>query len=384
MRNSELSPKTLAAQALGWIDPETRALVPPIHAAVTTERNRDLEYSHGTGYRRGTPENCVQAEALLSKLEGGEAALLYSSGMAAISAVLRTLKPGDHMVALKDLFRGSLKWIQLNLIPWGVEVDFVSNSNIDELAQAMHPGKTKLVYLETPSNPTFEIVDLVSAIEVAHKSGAIVVVDNTVPTPVQTRPIELGADLVVHSATKYLNGHSDVLAGAAVFSSGNDLLLERMVELRHLEGAILGPFEAWLLLRGMRTLYLRVKQSAFSAQQIAEYLDKHPKVKRVLYPGLPNHPGHEIAERQMKGGFGGLLSFRLASEKNAIKLQSHLELIKRATSLGGVESLIEPNKNNDWRFVPVPFDLVRLSVGIEDPDDLIADLDQALHYVGTR
>jgi len=378
IRNRELSPETLAAQALGWVDPDTRAVVPPIHPSVTTERNPDLTYSRGTGYMRGTPESCLQAEALLAKLEGGENALMYASGMAAIAAVLRALEPGDHLVALRDLFRGSLKWIQLNLIPWGVDVDFVANDDIDDLARAMRPGKTKMVYLETPSNPTFEIVDLAAAIKVAHDAGALVVVDNTVPTPVLTRPIELGADLVVHSATKYLNGHSDVLAGAVVFGAETKSLHERILELRHLEGAILGPFEAWLLLRGMRTLYLRVQQAAASAQQIAEYLDQHPKVTRSLYPGLRGHPGHEIAKRQMNGGFGGLLSFRLADQESAITLQGRLELIKRATSLGGVESLIEPTKDNEWRFVPVPLDLVRLSVGIEDPDDLIADLAQAL------
>ena len=377
MRNQDPSPETLAAQALGWVDPDTRAGIPPIHPGVTTERNRDLSYARGTGYMRGTPENCIQAEALLAKLEGGENALLYGSGMAAIAAVLRTLEPGDHLVALKDLFRGSLKWIQLNLIPWGVEVDFVANDDIGELLQAIRPGRTKIVYLETPSNPTFKIVDLSAAIKVTRDAGALAVVDNTVPTPVLTRPIEFDADLVVHSATKYLNGHSDVLAGAVVFGAGTKPLFEKVLDLRHLEGAILGPFEAWLLLRGMRTLYLRVRHASASALHIAEYLDQHPKVVQCLYPGLPDHPGHEIAKRQMSGGYGGLLSFRLADQENANLLQSRLELIKRATSLGGVESLIEPTKNNEWRLVPVPLDLVRLTVGIEDTGDIIADLGQA-------
>ena len=226
MRNQDPSPETLAAQALGWVDPDTRAVIPPIHPGVTTERNRDLSYARGTGYMRGTPENCIQAEALLAKLEGGENALLYGSGMAAIAAVLRTLEPGDHLVALKDLFRGSLKWIQLNLIPWGGEVDFVANDDIGELLQAIRPGRTKIVYLETPSNPTFKIVDLSAAIKVTRDAGALAVVDNTVPTPVLTRPIEFDADLVVHSATKYLNGHSDVLAGAVVFGAGTKPLFE--------------------------------------------------------------------------------------------------------------------------------------------------------------
>ena len=378
LKNHGVSRETLAAQALGWIDPETRAVVPPIHPGVTTERNHDLTYSRGTGYIRGTPESCVQAEALLAKLEGGENALLYASGMAGIAAVFRTLEPGDHVVALRDLFRGTLKWIQSNLIPWGVEVDFVANNNVDDLARAFRPGKTRMVYLETPSNPTFEIVDLTAAIGVVRDSGAMIVVDNTVPTPVLTRPIEIGADIVVHSATKYLNGHSDVLAGAVVFGGDTGSLHVRMLEQRHLEGAILGPFEAWLLLRGMRTLYLRVRRAADSALQVAEYLDGHPCVRQVLYPGLPGHPGHAIAKRQMHEGFGGLLAFRLADQQSAAALLRRLELIKRATSLGGVESLVEPTLDNAWRIVPVPLDLVRLSVGIEDPDDLVADLDQAL------
>ena len=376
--NRGLKPESLAAQALGWVDPETRSIIPPIHPGVTTERNPDLTYGRGTGYMRGTPESCIQAEALLARLEGGESALLYASGMAAIAAVFRTLEPGDHVVALRDLFRGTLKWMQFNLIPWGVKVDFVANQDIEELEQALRPGKTKLVYLETPSNPTFEVIDLVAAITAAHDAGATVVVDNTVPTPVLTRPIELGADLVVHSATKYLNGHSDVLAGAVVFGVDSEPLQGPMRERRHLEGAILGPFEAWLLLRGMRTLYLRVRESSKNAMRIAEYLDRSPGVRQVLYPGLPDHPGHEVAKRQMDGLFGGLLAFRLADKESAASFMGRLELAKRATSLGGVESLVEPTLDNHWRLVPVPLDLVRLSVGIEAPDDLIADLDQAL------
>ena len=378
MRNRKPNPETLAAQALGWIDPETRAVVPPIHTAVTYERDRELGYSRGISYMRATPEGCRQAEALLAELEGGEKALLYSSGMAATAAALRTLEPGDHLVALRELYRGSLIWIQRYLIPWGIEVDFVANDDTEELARALRPGKTKMVFLEAASNPTWVVTDLAAATQAAHDAGAKVIVDNTVPTPVLTRPIELGADLVVHSATKYLNGHSDVLAGAVVFAAGTDKLCERILDQRHWEGAVLGPFEAWLLLRGMRTLYLRVQRATESAQRIAEYLERHPKVKQSLYPGLPSHPGHEIAKRQMNGGFGAILSLRLADQESAVAFQGRLELFKRATSLGGVESLNEYSDSNEGRIVPVPLDLVRLSVGIEDADDLIADLDQAL------
>ena len=344
--NRKPRPETQAAQALGWIDPDTRAVVPPIHPAVTYERDREPGYSRGITYMRATPESCRQAEALLTELEGGEHTLLYPSGMAAIAAVLRTLKPGDHLVALQELYRGSLLFIQRYLIPWGIEVDFVANDDTDALARAVRPGETKMVYLEGAANPTWVISDLAAAAKIAHDAGALVIVDNTVPTPVLTRPIELGVDLVVHSATKYLNGHSDVLAGAVVFAAGNDTLYERILDQRHWDGAILGPFEAWLLLRGMRTLYLRVQRATASAQRIAAYLERHPKVKQVLYPGLPSHPGHDIAKRQMSGGFGGILSVRLADQESAVAFQGRLELFKRATSLGGVESLNEYDGHN--------------------------------------
>ena len=378
MRNRKPLPATLAAQALGWIDGETRGVVPPIYPAVTYERDRELGYSRGISYMRATPEGCRQAEALLAELEGGERTLLYSSGMAATAAALQTLKPGDHLVALKELYRGSLIWIQRYLIPWGIEVNFVANGDTEEFARALRPGKTKLVFLEAASNPTWVVTDLAAAAKAAHDAGALVIVDNTVPTPVLSRPIELGADLVVHSATKYLNGHSDVLAGAVVFAAGTDEFYDRVLDRRHWEGAVLGPFEAWLLLRGMRTLFLRVERGTRTAQRIAEYASRHPKVKETLYPGLPGHPGHEVAKRQMNGGFGAILSIRLADEATAVAFQGRLELFKRATSLGGVESLNEYSNNNEGRLVPVPLDLVRLSVGIEDADDLIADLDQAL------
>ena len=379
--NRSPAPETLAAQALGWIDPATGGVTPPVYPAVTYERDRELGYSRGISYMRATPEGCRQAEALLAELEGGSRSLLYASGLTAISAVLRTLEPGDHLVVQNQIYRGSLLWIQRYLMPWGVEVDFVANGDVEAVAAALRPGKTRMVYLETPSNPTWVVTDLAAAAQVARDAGALVVVDNTVPTPVLTRPIDLGAHVVVHSATKYLNGHSDVLAGAAVLAEGQDALQERMLDQRHWEGALLGPFEAWLLLRGMRTLYLRVRQASASALRVAEHLSRHPKVKECLYPGLASHPGHDVARRQMTGGFGGMLSVRLADADSAVAFQGRLEVFKRATSLGGVESLNEYSDNNEGRPVPVPLDLVRLSVGIESLDDLISDLDQALEGI---
>ncbi|UCE84848.1 MAG: PLP-dependent transferase, partial [Deltaproteobacteria bacterium] len=242
----------------------------------------------------------------------------------------------------------------------------------------LRPGRTRLVWVESPSNPTGAITDIAATAEVAHAAGALVAADSTLATPVLCRPLALGADLVMHSATKQLNGHSDVLAGALV-AGGENPLWERIRRERGLRGAVLGPFEAWLLLRGMRTLYLRVPASSRGAQRVAEALVEHPKVIEVLYPGLPSHPGHAVAARQMHGGFGPMLSFRVAGGEPAARaVASALRLVKQATSLGGVESLIEHRASVEGPETELPGDLLRLSVGIEDPEDLVADLGQAL------
>ena len=260
-----------------------------------------------------------------------------------------------------------------------LQVSFFDNGDLDSLKQALRPDCTRLVWLETPANPLWTVDDIAAAAALAHAQGAKLCVDSTVATPVLTRPLELGADIVMHAATKALNGHSDVDAGALATASDDDALWAAIRRVRQANGAVLGAFDAWLLLRGMRTLYLRVAHSCRSAQRIAEYFQSHAGVSQVLYPGLAEHPQHALAARQMHGGFGSMLSLRVAGgEQAAITAASRVRLWKRATSLGGVESLIEHRASIEGAASPVPTDLLRLSVGIESAADLIADLDQAL------
>ena len=332
-------------------------------------------------YTRDGNPGYDQVEALLNALEGGAGCRLFSSGMAAASAVFQCLGPGDHVIAPEVIYHGVRSWLKEQGMRWGLNVDFVPNGDLDALQAAMRPGETKLVWLETPCNPMWDIADIAASVAIAHAGGARLAVDSTVATPVLTRPIELGADIVMHAATKYLNGHSDVLAGALVTAKDDDFW-KAIGEYRHIAGAVLGPFETWLLLRGMRTLHLRVAACSASAQTIAEHFHGHPKIAQVLYPGLPSHPGHGVAARQMKGGFGGMLSLRVAGgAEEALRLSGACRLFKRATSLGGVESLIEHRAGIEPPDSPVPPDLLRLSVGIENTDDLIADLERGLKEV---
>src|SRR6266478_4419349 len=376
MNDKNFAAASLAAQALGWIDPVTKAVVPPIHMASTYQRDEDNGFSSGRIYARADNPTFDQVEATLAALEGGPKALVFSSGMSAASACFFALAPGDHVVAPKVMYWSLRNWLAGFATQWGLKVEFVDADKLDAIAAAVKPGSTKLVWLETPANPTWAITDIAAAAEIAHKAGALLAVDSTVATPVLSRPIELGADIVMHSATKYLNGHSDVVAGALVAARA-DAFWERIVAIRAGNGAILGPLEAWLLLRGMRTLALRVERACRSAASLAAHFADHPRISGVLYPGLPGHPGHAIAARQMSGGFGGMLSIRVAGgEAAAIAAAARVGLWKRATSLGGVESLIEHRASIEGAGTPAPPDLLRLSVGIEDPGDLIDDLDQ--------
>lgn len=371
-------PATLAAQALGWTDETTKAVVPPVHVATTYIRDADNRYRSGYSYGRDNNPGFRLPEALLTALEGGTACLMFSSGMAAAMAVFLALRPGDHVIAPQVMYWGLRNWLQSFAGQWGLSVQFVDASANDAIAGAVRPGQTKLIWIETPANPTWCVTDIAAAADIAHRAGARLAIDSTAATPILTRPIELGADIVMHSATKYLNGHSDVLAGALV-TAAQDEAWERIAANRTNLGAILGSFEAWLLLRGMRTLPLRVERCCRSAQKIAEHYADHPRVETVLYPGLPNHPGHEVAARQMHGGFGGMLSIRVrGGEEAAIAAAARVQLWKRATSLGGVESLIEHRASIEGAGSPAPPDLLRLSVGIEDVEDLIDDLEQGL------
>ena len=372
------SKKSLAAQALGHVDPITKAVVPPIHVATTYIRDPDNQYS--SGYVYGRPDNATvrEAEAVIAMLEEAEAgALLFSSGMAAATAVFGALDPGDHIVAPTVMYWALRRWLTEEATRWGLKVDFVATDDLDALKAAVRPGQTKLVWLETPSNPLWTVTDIAGAAEIAHAAGARLAVDSTASSPVVTRPLSLGADVVMHAATKVLNGHSDVIAGALAGARADEFWA-RIQRIRSGNGAILGPFEAYLLMRGMRTLHVRIATQMANAAELAQRLSAHPAVARVLYPGLAAHPGHAVAARQMTG-FGTMLSIRVAGgEAAAIATAARVALWKRATSLGGVESLIEHRASIEGPTTPCPPDLLRLSVGIEDVDDLFADLDQAL------
>ncbi|MDQ2816521.1 MAG: PLP-dependent aspartate aminotransferase family protein [Actinomycetota bacterium] len=377
MENGPVSAETMAAQALGEADPVTGALAPVITMATNYEQRPDGSYPQGRVYTRADNPTSELAERLLGALEGGECAL-FGSGMAAATAVFQSLLPGDHVLVSRVLYWGVRKWLAEFALAWGLDVEFTDMTDLDAVAAAIRPGRTRLLWVETPANPMWEITDLAAVCDLAHAAGARVAADNTVATPVHTRPFEHGADLVVHSASKYLNGHGDVLAGA-VLSARSDPFWERVRSWRRTAGAMPGPFEAWLLQRGMRTLYLRVHRSSQTALAIAGQFRDHPALSAVMYPGLPDYPGHAIAARQMDGGFGGMLSIRLAGGSGHAKaVLGEMKVFKRATSLGGVESLIEHRRSGEGPSSPVPDDLLRISVGIESPADLIADLDAAL------
>jgi cystathionine gamma-synthase len=373
------SKRSLAAQAMGHVDPVTKAIVPPIHVATTFIRDEDNAYS--SGYVYGRPDNATvrEAEGVIAMLEDAPAgALLFASGMAAATAVFQALSPGDHVVASKVMYWALRNWLMTEAVRWGLSVDFVETDDLDLLKAAVVPGRTKLVWIETPSNPLWTVTDIAAAAGIAHAAGARLAVDSTAASPIHTRPLALGADIVMHAATKVLNGHSDVVAGVLAGAAADEYWT-RLASIRKMHGAILGPFEAYLLIRGLRTLHLRAAAQARSAMALAQRFSSHPKVARVLYPGLPQHPGHDIAARQMEGGFGYMLSIQvIGGEAAAIRTAARVRLWNRATSLGGVESLIEHRASIEGPGTPCPPDLLRLSTGIEDPDDLFDDLDEAL------
>jgi cystathionine gamma-synthase len=341
-------------------------------------RDPDNQYRRGRSYGRADNPSYDQPQALLTALEGGAATLLFSSGMAAAAAVFQSLPRDAHVVAPRVMYWGLRSWLKNFAEAWGIAVDFVDATSLDAIRDAVRPDRTRLIWIETPANPLWSVTDIAGATEIAHSAGALLAVDGTAATPVLTRPLALGADLVMHSATKYLNGHSDVIAGTLT-TAREDAFWARLCTARSSGGAILGSFEAYLLLRGMRTLFPRVERACRSAQQIAESLSQNPRVLDVLYPGLPTHTGHAVAARQMTGGFGGMLSVRVrGGPEAAIAAAARVEIWKRATSLGGVESLIEHRASVEGADSPAPPDLLRLSVGIEDSGDLIDDLESAL------
>jgi len=373
-----LNAQTLVAQGVASVSSPYREILPPIHMATTYERAADGSYPGGRIYARADNPTFDPVEALIAALESAQAALVFSSGQAAAAAVFQALAPGDVALVPRNMYWGLRKWLQSFAASWGLRVEFYVNDSLDDLAAITRARRPKLIWVETPANPTWDVTDIAAACTIAREVGALVAVDSTCATPLLTRPLALGADIVMHSATKYLNGHSDVVAGALACRR-DDALWQRIRYIRSAGGAILGPLEAWLLLRGMRTLHLRVTTASASAMALAQALSGHPRLSHVLYPGLPGNPGHAIAARQMSGGFGAMMSLRVAAGEAAARIfTNRLRLFKQATSLGSVESLAEHRASVEGPDTLCPADLVRLSVGIEHTQDLLTDIEQAL------
>ncbi|MEU9046902.1 MULTISPECIES: cystathionine gamma-synthase [unclassified Kitasatospora] len=373
--------ETLAIHAGQEADPQTGAVVTPIYQVSTYKQDGVGGLRGGYEYSRSANPTRTALEECLAALEGGARGLAFASGLAAEDTLLRTiLKPGDHIVIPNDAYGGTFRLFAKVLTRWGVEFSVANTQDLATVREALRPN-TRAVWVETPSNPLLGITDLAALAEIAHGAGALLVVDNTFASPYLQQPIALGADAVVHSTTKYMGGHSDVVGGALVLADA--ALGEEVAYHQNAMGAVSGPFDAWLVLRGIKTLGVRMDRHSANAEKVAELLASHPKVSQVLYPGLPEHPGHDIAAKQMKA-FGGMVSFRVAGgEEAAVEVCNRAQLFTLGESLGGVESLIEhPGRMTHASVVgsalEVPSDLVRVSVGIESIDDLLADLKQAL------
>ena len=373
----ELKAATIAAHAAGAVDSSSAGVVPAIHPATTFLRDENYELLNPENvYLRPHNEALRVAERLICKLEGAADALLFPSGMAAIAAAFRWLPNRARVVVQSGIYWGTTKWIRDFCARREITLIEVDASKSEKLAEAMSVP-TDLLFVETPSNPWLKSVDVRHARDLADATGAVLVVDSTAATPILSRPLALGAHIVMHSATKALNGHSDVLGGVLCVADQSEIW-ERIATDRADSGAMMGPFEAWLLTRGMRTLPLRVERMSANAQAIAEFLKAHPNVEDVFYPGLESHAGHAVARAQMIGGYGSLLSVLVRGDKQAaLDVAGRLNLFLRATSLGGVESLVE-HRHTIEPHTGIPENLLRLSVGIEDVGDLMADLDQAL------
>lgn len=368
--------ETLAIHAGQDIDPTTGAVIPPIYLTTTFERAADGTFPHGYIYTRNGNPNRTMLERCLAALEGGAECAAFGSGLAAAQAIFQTLRPGDHVIAPDDAYHGVTRLLREIMAPWGLQYTQVDMSSPDAVRAAVRPN-TRLVWIETPSNPLLKVADIAAIAEIAHEAGARCVVDNTWATPVQQRPLELGADMVLHATTKYLGGHSDVLGGAVVCREAD----EQFASVRFLQangGAVPSPFDCWLVLRGIQTLAYRVRAHAEHAGKVARFLAGHPRIEHVHYPGLETHPGHQVAARQMRG-FGGMLSIEVrGGEPAAMAVAAKVQIITRATSLGGIESLIEHRASVEGPESRTPPSLLRISVGLEHPDDIIADLEQAL------
>jgi cystathionine gamma-synthase len=367
--------ETLAVHAGRTIDPATGAVSAPIHLSTTFERDIEGTYSRGFMYTRNSNPNREALERGVSLLEAGETAAAFGSGTAAAMALFQALAPGDHVLAHVDAYYGTSRLLREIFLRWGLDADFVDMSNLEEVKKALRP-QTKLAWAETPSNPLLKIVDLAAIAEIVHGTGALCVCDNTWG-PVLQRPFEVGADLILHSTTKYFGGHCDV-AGGIVLAKKESEFFQRVRAIQYSGGAVPSPFDCWLILRGMRTLPWRMRAHSENGMKVAEFLAQHQKIESVHYPGLRSHPGYEIARRQMSM-FGGMLSFQVKDGRDAaMSVAAKTKIFIRATSLGGVESLIEHRASIEGPGTTSPENLLRLSIGLENADDLIEDLDQAL------
>lgn len=368
--------ETLAVHSGLAVDSSTGAVTPPIHLSTTFERDPDGNYSKGFLYTRIENPNRSALETAMAELEGGEAAAAFSSGMAGAAAVFTALTPGDHVLAPTDVYHGTAQLLGYQMTRWGLDIEFIHMGDLDAVRAKMRPD-TRLVWTETPSNPLLKVTDLSAVAALAGAVGAVSVCDSTWATPVLQRPLLLGYDLVVHASTKYLGGHGDVQGGLVVAAKAEGFF-ERVRDIQANGGSVPSPFDSWLVRRGIRTLPLRMRAHCAGAAAVADFLNGHANVSAVHYPGLPHHPGHEIAARQMSG-FGGMVSFQVNGGADAaMSVAASATLFTRATSLGGTESLIEHRASMEGEGTTTPDDLLRLSIGLEHPDDLIADLEGAL------
>ncbi|MBB5514655.1 cystathionine gamma-synthase [Rubricella aquisinus] len=377
-KNDQTSAATRLAQALHYVHPVHGAVVPGIEPASTFARDGEYAPMDGKLYGRDGSPTTDQAEKILNSVEGGAGAMLFTSGMSAIVALFETLKAGDHIAAPVVMYHGTATWLNRMAEMRGIEATFFDSTQEGALEAALRPGQTRMLWIESPTNPNWDVIDIAAATDAAHAAGALLIADCTVTPPVTTKALSFGADIVFHSATKYLNGHSDITAGALITREAGPLW-DDIRAVRVLQGTALPAFESWLLIRGMRTLALRFERCSSNAMAIAQHFEGHPRIAAVLYPGLDSHPGHAIASKQMRAGYGGMLSLLAAGgEDHARRIATRCKVFLPATSLGGVESLIEHRIAVEGPHSVVAPNLLRLSVGIEDVADLIADLEQAL------
>ncbi|MGH8505243.1 MAG: trans-sulfuration enzyme family protein [Stenotrophobium sp.] len=369
--------ETLAIHSGRRTDGDTGAIVPPLHLSTTFERAADGSYPHGHVYGRVSNPNRQALETCLAALENGDAAAAFPSGSAALMAILQALSPGDHVLIPQDIYWGTVVILRDLFVRWGLHYDTVDQTDLDAVRRALKPS-TRLLWVESPSNPLMKIVDLRGIAALAHAAGVSCVVDNTFATPVLQQPLALAADLVMHSTTKFLGGHSDIIGGAVIAREHSDLFA-RIRDFQTKGGAIPAPFDCWLLLRSISTLPLRVRAQSANALRVAQFLAAHPKVEAVHYPGLDSHPQHALAMRQMRSG-GAMLSVQIRGGRDAaMAVPAGVRLFTRATSLGGIESLIEHRASVEGPGTRTPDNLLRLSIGLEHADDLIADLQQAMN-----